>query len=186
MVVIGGGVQTLYFRYFFVAWKYDAASEPISFTVTSADRSEGKTFVASNLALAFAAAGYRTLLVDGDASRGQRSSTFGVPAVPGVPDGLRSTAVSETALRCCDRRAPASQRRHARERAWTTQWRHPDGTPRARKTRRDSARETFRPAAEPGNGPLGAVINCIDSAGVRVAGARGHVTLEPRSPEDDG
>src|SRR5207248_8821135 len=39
---------------------------PVRLTVTSPGKSDGKSFVASNLALAFADTGLRTLLVDGD------------------------------------------------------------------------------------------------------------------------
>src|SRR5256885_13154635 len=44
---------------------------PVVVTVTSPGRSDGKSFAASNLALAFADAGSRTLLIDGDVRRGR-------------------------------------------------------------------------------------------------------------------
>src|SRR5207247_2388349 len=52
-----------------VAHRHGGAG-PVIVTVTSPGRSDGKSFVASNLALAFADAGSRTLLIDGDVRRG--------------------------------------------------------------------------------------------------------------------
>jgi capsular exopolysaccharide synthesis family protein len=69
-----------------------AAGEPVSFTVTSTGPSEGKSFVASNLALSFAEAGFRTCLVDGDTRRGAIQQAFGVPQKPGLVDFLLGTA----------------------------------------------------------------------------------------------
>jgi len=72
---------------------------PLTLTITSPSPSDGKSLVASNLALSFAQAGYRTLLVDGDIRRGQLHTTFGVPRVPGLTDLLRGTATDIDALR---------------------------------------------------------------------------------------
>jgi polysaccharide biosynthesis transport protein len=67
------------------------AGEPVSFTVTSTGPSEGKSFVSSNLALSFAEAGFRTVLVDGDTRRGAIQQAFGVPQKPGLVDYLQGT-----------------------------------------------------------------------------------------------
>lgn len=73
------------------------AGEPVSFTVTSTGPSEGKSFVSSNLALSFAEAGFRTVLVDGDTRRGAIQQAFGVPQKPGLVDYLQGTnALEET------------------------------------------------------------------------------------------
>jgi polysaccharide biosynthesis transport protein len=69
-----------------------AAGEPVSFTVTSTGPSEGKSFVSSNLALSFAEAGFRTVLVDGDTRRGAVQQAFGVPSKPGLVDFLQGNA----------------------------------------------------------------------------------------------
>jgi len=68
------------------------AGEPVSFTVTSTGPSEGKSFVSSNLALSFAEAGFRTVLVDGDTRRGAIQQAFGVPQKPGLVDYLQGAS----------------------------------------------------------------------------------------------
>ena len=73
------------------------AGEPVSFTVTSTGPTEGKSFVSSNLALSFAEAGFRTVLVDGDTRRGAIQQAFGVPQKPGLVDYLQgSNTLDET------------------------------------------------------------------------------------------
>ncbi len=52
---------------------------PLLATITSPGRGEGKSFVSANLAYAFSAVGYRTLLIDGDVRLGAR---------PGLTDVL--------------------------------------------------------------------------------------------------
>ena len=68
------------------------AGEPVSFTVTSTGPAEGKSFVSSNLALSFAEAGFRTVLVDGDTRRGAIQQAFGVPQKPGLVEFLQGTS----------------------------------------------------------------------------------------------
>ena len=63
---------------------------PITLTVTSPAPQEGKSLIASNLALAFAGAGLRTVLIDGDIRRGTLHSTFERPQSPGLTDYLAS------------------------------------------------------------------------------------------------
>src|SRR2546425_4049248 len=65
---------------------------PVVVTVTSPGKSDGKSFVASNLALAFADAGFRTLLVDGDVRRGRLHRTVGANRRPGLTELLEGEA----------------------------------------------------------------------------------------------
>jgi capsular exopolysaccharide synthesis family protein len=74
------------------------AGEPVSFTVTSTGPAEGKSFVSSNLALSFAEAGFRTVLVDGDTRRGAIQQAFGVPQKPGLVEYLQGTSTLEEAV----------------------------------------------------------------------------------------
>lgn len=67
--------------------------------ITSPGPGEGKSLVSANLALAFAEAGYRTALVDGDVRRGELHSTFGTQASPGLSDVLRGSNSLAEALR---------------------------------------------------------------------------------------
>jgi capsular exopolysaccharide synthesis family protein len=67
-------------------------------TITSPGIGEGKSFVSANLALAFADAGYRTLLIDGDTRRGGQHNLFDVPRLPGLTDVLAGKAPLEKAL----------------------------------------------------------------------------------------
>ena len=65
---------------------------PTVVTITSPGENDGKSMLASNLALAFADAGYRTLLIDGDVRRGRLHDTFGVEQSPGLTDLLAGQA----------------------------------------------------------------------------------------------
>jgi capsular exopolysaccharide synthesis family protein len=64
------------------------AAGPYLFTVTSPGPGDGKSFVASNLALAFADAGYSTLLIDGDLRRGTLHRVLQAHRRPGLTDYL--------------------------------------------------------------------------------------------------
>lgn len=57
-------------------------------TISSPSPGDGKSLVASNLALSFAESGYRTLLIDGDTRRGELHRTFGQERRPGLLDHL--------------------------------------------------------------------------------------------------
>lgn len=61
---------------------------PILLTVSSPGMGDGKSFVSVNLALAFADAGFKTLLVDGDIRRGRLHRVFSVRRKPGLTDIL--------------------------------------------------------------------------------------------------
>jgi tyrosine-protein kinase Etk/Wzc len=64
-------------------------------TITSPGPGEGKSFVASNLALAFADAGHRTLLIDGDVRRGELHRLLDAKRKPGLTDYLQGTVPRE-------------------------------------------------------------------------------------------
>jgi capsular exopolysaccharide synthesis family protein len=74
-------------------------SGPVTIAVSSPGPGDGKSLISSNLALAFAEAGYRTLLIDGDIRRGQLHSTFSVPQRPGLVDHLTGDIVVEDVIR---------------------------------------------------------------------------------------
>src|SRR5204862_150971 len=59
---------------------------------------DGKSLVSSNLALAFANAGSRRLLIDGDVRRGALHATFDVSPTPGLVEHLHGLAGVETIL----------------------------------------------------------------------------------------
>jgi capsular exopolysaccharide synthesis family protein len=68
-------------------------SRPLCFTVTSPGPNDGKSLVSANLALSFAEAGAKTLLIDGDIRRGELAKTFGISARPGLVEYLDGTAL---------------------------------------------------------------------------------------------
>jgi capsular exopolysaccharide synthesis family protein len=70
-----------------VTHAYGAAG-PLVLTVTSPGPGDGKSFVASNLALSFAHAGHRTLLIDGDSRRGSLHRVIRANRKPGLTDVL--------------------------------------------------------------------------------------------------
>ena len=61
---------------------------PLVVTVTSPEQGDGKSFLSSNLALSFADAGHKTLLVDGDIRRGFLHRRFKLSRQPGLADFL--------------------------------------------------------------------------------------------------
>jgi len=68
---------------------------PAIVTVTSPGRADGKSFLSSNLAVAFADAGYRTLLIDGDVRCGRLHRVLKLPRKPGLTDVLAGQATME-------------------------------------------------------------------------------------------
>jgi succinoglycan biosynthesis transport protein ExoP len=66
---------------------------PLTVTITSPGPNDGKSLISSNLALSFAEAGARTLLIDGDIRRGELANTFGIAAKPGLVEYLDGTAL---------------------------------------------------------------------------------------------
>ena len=71
----------------------------IQLSVSSPAAGDGKSLVASNLAVSFAEAGHRVLLVDGDIRRGALHAAFAVPQRPGLADVLSGAASRQEALR---------------------------------------------------------------------------------------
>jgi tyrosine-protein kinase Etk/Wzc len=71
---------------------------PMMLTITSPGPGEGKSFVASNLALSFADAGHRTLLIDGDVRRGELHRLLDVQRKPGLTDCLQGSIPREAAV----------------------------------------------------------------------------------------
>src|SRR5437764_1371869 len=71
---------------------------PVVVTVTSPGRSDGKSFAASNLALAFADAGSRTLLIDGDVLRGRLHHVLNRHRRPGLTEILAGVVPLEQAI----------------------------------------------------------------------------------------
>jgi capsular exopolysaccharide synthesis family protein len=67
--------------------RHDGAASQ-SILVTSAQPGEGKTTTASNLAIAFARAGQKVLLVDADLRQPAVHTAFGFPMTPGLSDHL--------------------------------------------------------------------------------------------------
>ena len=65
---------------------------PLLVTVTSPGPGDGKSFLSANLALTFADAGHRTLLVDGDVRRGVLHRRFKANRQPGLVDFLLGKA----------------------------------------------------------------------------------------------
>jgi len=73
-------------------------SRPLVITVTSPGPGDGKSFVSTNLALACAQFGQRTLLIDGDSRRGNLHRGIGVPRLPGLTDFLAGRAAFEAIM----------------------------------------------------------------------------------------
>ncbi|MEQ9399177.1 MAG: polysaccharide biosynthesis tyrosine autokinase [Longimicrobiales bacterium] len=68
---------------------------PIMLTVSSPSQGEGKTFISTNLAVAFADMGRRTLLIDGDTRRGDAHRMLGLERCPGLTDYLKERTAGE-------------------------------------------------------------------------------------------
>ena len=81
-----------------LSYTYGAAG-PVVVTVSSPGPGDGKSFITSNLAVTFADAGRRTLLVDGDLRRGMQHRLLGVDRRPGLTDVLRGDIPLEVAVR---------------------------------------------------------------------------------------
>ena len=74
------------------------AGGPLLLTVTSPGMGDGKSFVTSNLALAFADARYRTLLIDGDIRRGALHRVLRASRKPGLTDFLAGDVSREAII----------------------------------------------------------------------------------------
>lgn len=74
--------------------RYACAPNPkVTLTITSPGAGDGKSLVASNLALSFAEGGWRTAIIDGDLRRGQLNATFDLPSGPGLVEYLEGTSL---------------------------------------------------------------------------------------------
>ncbi|HEV8265275.1 MAG TPA: polysaccharide biosynthesis tyrosine autokinase [Gemmatimonadales bacterium] len=71
------------------------AAGPLLVTITSPGAGDGKSFLASNLALTFADGGHRTLLMDGDIRRGVLHRRFRINRQPGLADFLLDDVTRE-------------------------------------------------------------------------------------------
>ena len=69
-----------------------SAGLPVTIAISSPSPGEGKSLVAANLAMSFADAGYRTVLVDGDTRRGALHEMFGMQDQPGLTEYLAGAA----------------------------------------------------------------------------------------------
>ena len=88
------------FRTLRLALRYDFPGDaPIVLGVSSPSAGDGKSLVSSNLALAFASAGSRTLLIDGDVRCGTLHNTFEMPVTPGLVDYLQGHAAVDSIVR---------------------------------------------------------------------------------------
>ena len=88
------------FRTLRLAVRYEfPANGPVVLAVSSPSASDGKSLVSANLALAFASAGNRTLLIDGDVRRGGLHTTFDIPATPGLVEYLSNGMVVDNVIR---------------------------------------------------------------------------------------
>jgi capsular exopolysaccharide synthesis family protein len=93
-----------------------AGATPITVAISSPQPGDGKSFVSANLAMSFADAGYRTILVDGDTRRGMAHEVFGLSMENGLTDYLagvadtsqiiRPTSHERLAFAPCGRRRP--------------------------------------------------------------------------------
>ncbi len=74
-------------------------SRPFAVTISSPGPNDGKSLIASNLALSFADGGSRVILVDGDVRRGALEETFKVSNKPGLVDYLDGAALLPEVMR---------------------------------------------------------------------------------------
>jgi capsular exopolysaccharide synthesis family protein len=92
------------------------AAGPVMLTISSPGPGDGKSLVCSNLALSFAEAGYKTLLLDGDIRRGELHRMFGAERIPGLIDYLMKNASLDQVLRPTTHKnlslLPCGTRRH--------------------------------------------------------------------------
>jgi succinoglycan biosynthesis transport protein ExoP len=72
---------------------------PVMLTVSSPGPGDGKSLVSSNLALSFAEAGYKAVLMDGDIRRGELHRMFKAERIPGLIDYLMKQASLDQVLR---------------------------------------------------------------------------------------
>lgn len=86
------------FRALRVQLQHMSGRGPLTLTVSSPGSGDGKSLLSANLALSFAEAGYRTLLIDGDIRRGTQHTVFGASVQPGLLNHLADEAPLENIL----------------------------------------------------------------------------------------
>jgi capsular exopolysaccharide synthesis family protein len=84
------------FRMLRISLAFSWGDRPCTFVVTSAAPQEGKTLIAANLAVTFARAGARVLLVDCDIHRPRLHRVFRASRAPGLMDLLRAGSASSS------------------------------------------------------------------------------------------
>jgi capsular exopolysaccharide synthesis family protein len=88
------------FRTLRLAVRYEfPPNGPVVLSVSSPSSEDGKSLVSSNLAIAFASAGHRTLLIDGDVRRGTLHSTFDIQVTPGLVEYLSNGVGLDTVVK---------------------------------------------------------------------------------------
>jgi tyrosine-protein kinase Etk/Wzc len=75
---------------------------PVVLTIASPGSSDGKSFIVSNLGLAFADAELRTIVVDGDVRRGLLHRVLNASRKPGLVDYLKGNAGREEIIQKTD------------------------------------------------------------------------------------
>lgn len=80
-----------------IEYAYGSAG-PLLVTISSPGQSEGKSLISTNLALAFAEMGRKTILIDGDTRRGDAHRLLGVQRKPGLTDVLQRTVEARDAI----------------------------------------------------------------------------------------
>ena len=75
---------------------------PMVLTISSPGSSDGKSFITSNLGLAFADAGLRTIVIDGDIRRGLLHRVLNAKRKPGLIDHLAGNAGREDIIQKTD------------------------------------------------------------------------------------
>jgi protein-tyrosine kinase len=76
----------------------DAQQRPVALAVVSAGAGEGRSWIAANLAVLFAQAGKRTILVDADLRRPCQHHVFGVPGDVGLSSILSGRATADAVI----------------------------------------------------------------------------------------
>jgi capsular exopolysaccharide synthesis family protein len=76
-----------------------SANGAMVLTISSPGAGDGKSLVATNLALSFAEAGYNTLLIDGDTRRGELHRMFSAERRPGLLDFLGGSSGAQQITR---------------------------------------------------------------------------------------
>jgi protein-tyrosine kinase len=77
---------------------FDTAGEGRALAVVSADRREGRSFIASNLAVSFSQLGQKTLLIDADMRNPDQHTLFGIDNRSGLSAMLSGRGAADTVI----------------------------------------------------------------------------------------